>query len=68
VSRYFLVVIRDEHSSMDSPEALEAYLASLVEGSWLEGKVARVQRGGLLASKLMDETPPVRHRDQGVYR
>jgi hypothetical protein len=66
--RRFLVVIEDERSEFGSPAALEAFLAALFAEVGMPGAVKRVQPGGLLAMKVMDELPPVRHRDMGRAR
>lgn len=66
--RRFLVVIEDERSEFDSPAALEAVLAAFFAELRMPGAVKRVQPGGLLAMKVMDELPPVRHELMGRPR
>ncbi len=66
--RRFLVVIEDERSEFDNCDSLHAFLQALFDEVRMPGAVKRVQPGGLLAMKIMDELPPVRHRDRGVYR
>lgn len=68
MSRRFLVVIDDPKSEFDSPAALEAVLVAFFAELRMPGAVARVVPGGLLAMKVMEELPPVRHKAQGVYR
>lgn len=68
MSRLWLVVIEDPRSEIDSEEAAAAYFQGLIDDPTSQIKVARVQRGGLLAQKVMNELPPVRHRDMGRAR
>lgn len=65
MTRRWLVVLEDPKSEFASPEELEDYLSSLLAFQLGEVEIARVQRGGLLADKVMAELPPVRHRDMG---
>lgn len=62
------MVIDDERSEFDSVEAAESYLRALIESPGSGIRVARVQNGGLLAAKIMDELPPVRHAQMGRPR
>jgi hypothetical protein len=66
--RRFLVVIEDERSQFDNCESLEAFLAALFDEVGMAGAVKRVQPGGLLAMSVMNELPPVRHREMGRAR
>jgi hypothetical protein len=66
--RRWLVVLDDPDSEFTLPEELEHYLNSLVLGALGSVRIARVQRGGLLASKIMAELPPVRHELMGRPR
>ena len=66
--RRWLVVIDDKDSEFTEPDELESFITNLFAGTYLHGKIARVQRGGLLADKVMQELPPVRHRDMGRAR
>lgn len=66
--RRFLVVIDDERSEFDNCESLEAVLKAFFAELRMPKAVAAVRPGGLLAMKVLDELPPVRHKDQGVYR
>ncbi len=66
--RRWLVVLDDPKSEFTLPEELEAYLTALIDEHLGGCKIARVQRGGLLAAKVMAELPPVRHRDMGRAR
>lgn len=68
MTRRWLVVIEDPDSEFTLPEELENYLKALVDSEPCRWYFARVQRGGLLAQKVMEELPPVRHKDQGAYR
>lgn len=68
MSRRWLVVLEDPGSEFAEPAELESYLKALCEGALGSIWVARVQRGGLLADKVMNELPPVRHRDMGRPR
>ncbi len=66
--RRWLVVIEDPRSEFASPEELESYLRGVLDGELAGAKVVRVQRGGLLADKVMGELPPVRHALMGRPR
>lgn len=66
--RRFLVVIEDPNSEVDHPDALAEYLKALLENYPPGLRVLRVHWGGLLVRKVMDELPPVRHKDKGAYR
>jgi hypothetical protein len=66
--RRWLVVLEDPKSEFSSPDELGAYLAALLLGELGEITIARVQRGGLLADKVMAELPPVRHERMGRAR
>lgn len=68
MTRRWLVVLEDPKSKFALPEELEAYLAAVMAGLFDGVTIARVQRGGLLADKVMAELPPVRHRDMGRPR
>jgi len=61
-------VIDDERSEFDNVEAAESWLRGLIEAPGSGIRVARVQNGGLLAAKIMDELPPTRHRLMGRPR
>jgi hypothetical protein len=65
VTRYWLAVIEDVEREFSSPKELESYLEGLLAFQLGAAKVVRVQRGGLLADRVMAELPPVRHRDMG---
>lgn len=66
--RRFLVVIEDERSEFDNWESLEAVLSAFFAELRMPGAVKRVQPGGLLAMKIMEELPPVRHALMGRPR
>jgi hypothetical protein len=66
--RRWLVVIEDPASEFSAPEELEAMLRGLLDETLGVCKVVRVQRGGLLADKVMGELPPVRHALMGRPR
>lgn len=66
--RRWLVVIDDPNSELESEEEAGAYLKAIIEDRMHELKVARVRRGGLLADRVMEELPPVRHRLMGRAR
>jgi hypothetical protein len=68
MSRRWLVVLDDPKSEFSLPEELEAYLNALLTFQLGEVSIARVQRGGLLADKVMAELPPVRHERMGRGR
>ena len=68
MSRRWLVVLDDPESEFRSPEELENLLQALCGDILGRVTIARVQRGGLLADKVMDELPPVRHRNMGRAR
>ena len=63
--RRFLVVIEDAGSQFDNCESLEAFLSALFDEVGMKGAVKAVRPGGLLAMKVMDELPPVRHAQMG---
>ena len=63
--RRWLIVLEDPRSEFTLPEELEAWLKGLVEDPTSPISIARVQRGGLLADKVMAELPPVRHERMG---
>lgn len=66
--RRWLVVIDDPEAEFELPEELEDMLKALTFGHLGRTAIVRVQRGGLLATKVMAELPPVRHRDMGRAR
>jgi hypothetical protein len=66
--RRWLVVLDDPRSEFSLPEELEHYLRDVLNPNFDHLMVARVQRGGLLADKVMGELPPVRHRLMGRAR
>ena len=66
--RRWLVVLDDPRSEFASPEELENYLGGLLHEVDWGMRLARVQRGGLLADKIMGELPPVRHELMGRPR
>jgi hypothetical protein len=68
MSRRWLVVIDDPESEFSSPEELEHILYHSLDGILSKCSIARVQRGGLLADKVMAELPPVRHERMGRGR
>jgi hypothetical protein len=68
LSRRWLVVLDDPKSEFSLPEELEDYLNALLTLQLGEVSIARVQRGGLLADKVLNELPPVRHRYMGRPR
>lgn len=66
--RRFLVVIQDDTSQFDNCESLEAFLRALFDEVRMPGAVKAVRPGGLLAMKVLDELPPVRHALMGRSR
>ena len=66
--RRWLVVIEDPKSEFSLPDELEFLLVALVGGQLGDAHIARVQRGGMLADKVMNELPPVRHELMGRPR
>lgn len=68
MSRRWLIVLDDPGSEFASPGELEAYLQGLIRGELGGVKIARVQRGGLLADRVMAELPPMRHELMGRPR
>ena len=66
--RRWLVVLDDPDSEITTPDELEAFLVELIWEPFTKIKVVRVQRGGLLADKVMAELPPVRHELMGRPR
>ena len=66
--RRWLVVLDDPDSEITTPDELEAFLVELIREPFTKIKVVRVQRGGLLADKVMAELPPVRHELMGRPR
>lgn len=68
MSRRWLIVLDDPESEFASPEELQNLLEALAGDILGKVTIARVQRGGLLADKVMDELPPVRHELMGRPR
>jgi hypothetical protein len=66
--RRFLVVIEDERSEFDNEASLAAFLQALFDEVHMPGAVKAVRPGGLLAMKVLDELPPVRHALMGRPR
>jgi hypothetical protein len=66
--RRFLVVIEDEGSEFDNCDSLEAFLQALFDEVRMPGAVKAVRPGGLLAMKVLDELPRVRHAQMGRPR
>ena len=66
--RRWLVVIEDSASQFTAPEELESWLKAVCFDATDTCRIARVQRGGLLADKVMGELPPVRHERMGRPR
>lgn len=66
--RRWLIVLDDPESEFASPEELQNLLEALAGDILGKVSIARVQRGGLLADKVMDELPPVRHEHMGRPR
>jgi hypothetical protein len=66
--RRWLIVLDDPRSEFANPEELESYLRGLIVGELGAVTVARVQRGGLLAEKVMETLPPTRHALMGRPR
>jgi len=66
--RRWLVVIEDPDSEFTEPDELESYLQNSLHGELGGAKVVLVRRGGLLADKVMEELPPVRHKLMGRPR
>lgn len=63
--RRWLVVLNDPKSEFTTPEELESMLAGLLENGLGSVELACVERGGLMAEKIMGELVPVRHRHMG---
>lgn len=68
MTRRWLIVVEDPRSEIDSEEAADAYFRALLDNPSCDLKVARVRRGGLLADKVLEELPPVRHALMGRPR
>lgn len=66
--RLWLVVIEDPESEFTDPAELDAMLRPLLEGAIGKATVADVRRGGLLARKVREDLPPVRHKLMGRPR
>jgi len=66
--RRWLIVIEDPDSEFTEPDELAAMLDGLLKGAIGGAGVVRVRRGGILADKVMEELPPVRHRLMGRPR
>jgi hypothetical protein len=66
--RRWQVVIEDPDSEFATPEELASMLRAWWENDLHHAKVALVRRGGLLADKVMEELPPVRHTLMGRPR
>lgn len=68
MTRRWLLVIEDPRAEIDSEEAADAYFRGLIDDPTSPIRVARVQRGGLLADRVMGELPPPRRgspKDRG---
>lgn len=63
--RRWLVVFDDPDSELTTPEEFEAYLRELIREPFTRITVNTVQRGGLLAEKIVGELVPVRHARMG---
>lgn len=61
-------MIDDPDSEFTEPDELAAMLGALLVGQLGSAGVVRVRRGGMLADKVMDELPPVRHKLMGRSR
>lgn len=68
MSRRWLIVLDDPEAEFASPEELQNLLEALCGDILGKVTIARVQRGGILAQKVMDELPPVRHELMGRPR
>ena len=66
--RRFLVVIEDERSEFDNCDSLEAVLTAFFAELRMPGAVKAVRPGGLIAMKILEELPPVRHALMGRPR
>lgn len=66
--RRWLVVIEDPDSDFENEEALAEALTAAMYAYEVPVNVLRVRRGGLLADKVMEELPPVRHKLMGRPR
>lgn len=66
--RRWLIVVDDPDSTFTLPEELENWIKNFGFEEETGCKIARVQRGGLLADKVMAELPPVRHEHMGRPR
>ena len=66
--RRWLIVVDDPGSEIDSLEAAEAWFRAVFEDPGSGLVVNTVQRGGLLAEKIVGELVPVRHERMGRGR
>lgn len=66
--RRWLIVVDDPHSEIDSEEAAAAYFRALIDTDPDTLKVNTVQRGGIMAEKIVGELVPVRHARMGRGR
>lgn len=63
-----MVVIEDTASQLSTEEEASVYITDLIDSELSGLKVKVVRRGGLLARKVLDTLPPVRHVHMGRPR
>jgi hypothetical protein len=68
LTRRWLLVVEDPLQEIDSEAAAESYFKGLIDDPTSKIRVVRVRRGGILADKVMEELPPVRHELMGRPR
>lgn len=66
--RRWLIVVDDPDSEIDSREAAEAYFRAMLDNPGTTTRVNTVQRGGIMAEKIVGELVPVRHARMGRGR
>ena len=66
--RRWLIVVDDPRSEIDSEAAAAAYFRGLIDDPTSPLKVNTVQRGGIMAEKIVGELVPVRHARMGRGR
>jgi hypothetical protein len=66
--RRWLVVLNDPKFEFSSPAELEDHLKALLDWQLGEVAIAAVERGGIMAEKILGELVPVRHARMGRGR
>lgn len=68
MTRLWLLVVEDPKSDLETEAEAAAYITALIDSEQSGLRVLAVRRGGLLARKVLDDLPPVRHELMGRRR